>query len=452
MCTMSKCKIRIITILLTLITWLSSSADVIIVDNIKYGISKDVVICNGIADTSIICSDIVIPDSIKVNGINLPVCYISGGAFEGIHNIHSIRLPETIKRIYMASFAACDNLDCINIPTSLQKIPDNAFYDSNLVSISVSPQNPYYFIDGSNAIINKETNELIAGSAKTVIPTTISTLGEKAFSKRRKLKQISIPSSVVLIQNDCFMNCDSLISVDFSDDNTGNCNLYIATGAFMNCNSLQFVNLPNRLDTLGCAFVGCSQLSQIYIPRNVSYIAGAQFGYCTNMQSVIVDSNNKKYDSRNNCNAIIETKTKKLSSACPATVIPNGIKTIGEFSYTEVAIDSIFIPNSVKNIEVYAFQHCAVRSVVIPKRINRIDLSSFGSCNNLRNIYLMQNTPPILTDLGNVLDADDLLDALENTTEYDCLKNVKIYVPSKSQKKYKRHPVWKVFNIVSMKN
>ena len=81
---MSKCKIRIITILLTLITWLSSSADVIIVDNIKYGISKDVVICNGIADTSIICSDIVIPDSIKVNGINLPVCYISGGAFEGI--------------------------------------------------------------------------------------------------------------------------------------------------------------------------------------------------------------------------------------------------------------------------------------------------------------------------------------------------------------------------------
>lgn len=454
MCARNKYRNRITALLFILTLCLNSNAGaLIIVDNIKYGVYRDsIAICNGIADKNNVCPDIIIPDSIDVNGVKLPVRYISGEAFGGINNVRTIRLPETLEHITMFGFSDCDNLSSINIPSSLKEIPENAFFGSNLESITVSPQNQYYDSnEGVNAIIDLETNLLVAGSAKTVIPGTVSALGQKAFSGRRNLKQISIPSSVSIIHDDCFKGCDSLLAVCFLNDDIGNqeSKLNIATGAFMDCQCLESVDLPDRLDTLGAAFAGCSQLAGIYIPQNVTFIAGGQFYKCAKMQSVVVDSNNKRYDSRDCCNAIIETKDNRLSSACPTTIIPDGVKSIGKFSYADVAIDSIFIPNSVRDIEEYAFQQSTVRSVVIPERIDRIDLSSFGYCDNLQNIYLMRKSPPKLTELGDVIDADYLSDALLQA-EYECLKNVKVYVPSKSLKRYRRNRLWRLFDVVQI--
>ena len=120
------------------------------------------------------------------------------------------------------------------------------------------------------------------------------------------------------------------------------------------------------------------------------------------MAAIQVDKNNKKYDSRNNYNAIIETKTNTLVSGCKNTIIPKGVKKIwnSAFSYVDMDIDSIYIENGLKNIGKFAFGHSNIRVIVIPKSVKTIEDRVFESCDNLQKIYLKHKTPPKFNDEG----------------------------------------------------
>ena len=104
----------------------------------------------------------------------------------------------------------------------------------------------------------------------------------------------------------------------------------------------------------------------ITIPESVDYndkaysvtsIGSSAFAHCSGLESIIVENGNTVYDSRDNCNAIIETETNTIIMGCKITIIPNSVTSIGSSAFSHcIGLTSVTIPNSVTNIGVSAFR------------------------------------------------------------------------------------------------
>ena len=91
----------------------------------------------------------------------------------------------------------------------------------------------------------------------------------------------------------------------------------IGNSAFFNCSGLTSITIPNSVTSIGDdAFRFCSGLTAITIPENVTSIGYRAFANCSGLTSISVSQANTTYDSRNNCNAIIETATNTLVAGC----------------------------------------------------------------------------------------------------------------------------------------
>jgi len=145
----------------------------------------------------------------------------------------------------------------------------------------------------------------------------------------------------------------------------------IGEWAFWNCYALTSVIIGNSVMSIGDeAFYGCSSLTSITIPNSVTSIGGEAFGSCDNLISIVVISGNDTYDSRENCNAIIETATNTLIAGCKNTIIPNSVTSIGSSAFALcTSLTSVTIPNSVTSIGDEAFQWCSALKTVICEAI-----------------------------------------------------------------------------------
>ena len=170
------------------------------------------------------------------------------------------------------------------------------------------------------------------------IPTKIkniavTSIGNGAFNERTKLTNIEIPSSVTSIGERAFMGCSGLTGIEIPSSVTS-----IGEKAFMGCSGLTGIKIPAGVTSIGSsAFYGCSRLTSIEIPAGVTSIGYGAFYGCSGLTSINVEAGNVSYDSRDNCNAIIEKATNTLIQGCNNTKIPSGVTEIGDFALMAVA-------------------------------------------------------------------------------------------------------------------
>ena len=189
-------------------------------------------------------------------------CYFNYGAFEECNNLVSVELNEGLKSIGYNAFKDCTSLASINIPNSVTNIGELAFYNCcGLISISVGPENRVYDSrDNCNAIIHTSSNMLVQGCQNTVIPKSVTCIGDCAFINCEKLKSINIPNSVTSIGKDAFSHCSGVTDVycyadpsvliwddgdcdDFKDDRATICHVFNASdwSAFVDKVNVTFV-------------------------------------------------------------------------------------------------------------------------------------------------------------------------------------------------------------------
>ena len=200
-----------------------------------------------------------------------------------------------------------------------------------------------------------------SGLTSVKIPNSVTSIGMLAFHECSGLTSITIPNKMTSIEQFTFTNCRSLSSITIPNSVTS-----IGPYAFAWCTSLTSLTLSSNVESImDNAFRGDSSLISLTIPSKVSFIGPYAFQECYGLTSMVVETGNKNYDSRENCNAIIETATNTLLAGCQNTVIPNSVTSIGENAfYFCLTLTSIVIPSSVKSIGKRAFLDCRNLSTI----------------------------------------------------------------------------------------
>ena len=203
--------------------------------------------------------------------------------------------------------------------------------------------------------------------------------------------------------------------------------------AFMNCNSLTTIAIPNSVTTIeNYAFYSCSDLTLLEIPSSVTMIGTMNpFAGCRSLEQIIVTSDNVNYDSRENCNAIINTSTNALVSGCKNTVIPNSVTSIGwDAFYYCTGLTNIEIPNSVISIGDDAFAYCSsLTSVEIPSSVTSIGNYAFSRCTSLTLLASFADISP----------------TLGNDVFFSVNKSIPVYVPCGASMAYQSTNGWNEF-------
>ena len=307
---------------------------------------KDYAFYNCIGLTSI-----VIPNS---------VTSIGDYAFRGCSGLTSITIPNSITSIGSYAFYNCSGLTSVVIGNSVTSIGEDAFYYcsglktiynlSNLTFSKGSSDNGYVAdyadnvynlpegfiendfvlgkVDGVNTLVG-----YLGNATELILPADYKgenyVIGASVFKGNTTIKSIVIPNSVTSIGESAFYGCTGLTSI----------------------------TIPNSVTSIGGnAFSGCRGLTSITIPNSVTSIGSSAFENCTGLTSIIVATGNANYDSRDNCNAIIETATNTLVAGCKNTLIPNSVTSIGDYAFSDcTGLKSITIPNSVTSIGEWAF-------------------------------------------------------------------------------------------------
>ena len=171
-----------------------------------------------------------------------------------------------------------------------------------------------------------------------------------------KDKYYEIDERVEEICKEAFKGCDKLEEIVMPKKLKK-----IDSEAFQGCSSLTKLTLPDSVARIdGLAFCGCSGLTELTLPNSVTSIGDCAFADCSGLEKITVESGNSRYDSRDNCNSIIDKKTNTLIAGCKNSVIPNSVARIDGLAFCGCSgLTELTLPNSITSIGDYAFAYCS---------------------------------------------------------------------------------------------
>lgn len=219
----------------------------------------------------------------------------------------------------MADFEIKDGVAIIPEGTT---VIEHLYYGHDRITSVAIPKSVTYISSGAFKDCSSLTN--------IVIPEGVIEIGSEAFWGCTSLKSIVIPESVKEIGDFAFHGCTSLTDVIFPKKT-----VLIRKGTFEGCTSLESFVIPENVRVIDpYVFHGCTNLKNIVIPKNVTKIGFHAFYDCPNLESIVVDADNKVYDSREGCNAIIETESNVLLTGGKATVIPESVAKVDFYAFS----------------------------------------------------------------------------------------------------------------------
>ena len=341
---------------------------------------------------------------------------IGSSAFSGCTTITSVTIPNSVTSIGESAFYGCSGLTSIEIPNSVTRIGKYVFCGcTGLTSIVVDEDNTKYDSrENCNAIIETGNNTLVVGCKNTIIPNSITRIGNDAFRDCASLTSIEIPNSVTSIGSTVFYGCSGLTSIEIPNSVTS-----IGDYAFSGCTGLTSIEIPNSVTSIGgSAFSGCTGLTSVEIPNSVTSIGGSVFNGCTGLTSIEIP----------NSVTSIGGSAFRGCTGLTSVEIPNSVTSIGNSAFSGcTGLTSIEIPNSVTSIGGYAFSGCTgLTSIEIPNSVTSIEYSAFRDCTGLTSIEIGNSVTSIrnyafygCTGLTSI-EIPNSVTSIENHAFYGC--------------------------------
>ena len=271
---------------------------------------------------------------------------ICDNAFTWCRSLSDIVIPDSVTSIGIGAFGGCASLQYLSIPKSVICLNGNPFYNMNGKLECLSPN----FIYEDDVLFNKDKSIIISFRNQSVesyvIPSSVTSIGNSAFSCCSSLSKVVIPTSVTSIGHNVFQGCSSLSEIVIPDSVTS-----IGNSAFSGCSSLSKIVIPTSVTSIGdWIFSGCSSLSEVVIPSSVTSIGDSAFYGCDSLSEI---------------------------------VIPSSVTSIGDSAFSSCrSLSKIVIPSSVTSIGGFAFKDCgSLSTIVIPSSVTSIGDWTFNGCN-----------------------------------------------------------------------
>lgn len=336
--------------------------------------------------------------------ITLPAAtsVVGAYAFAKCAKLNKLTLTDGLESIGSHAFSNCTSLSDVTLPNTVTSLGDHAFsYATGLAAIRLS---------NGLTEIEDYTFQNCTSLTTLTLPAGVTTVGEHALSSCSKLTTLTFAEGMSIIPRTYATTAATV--------NLPSTALQISDKAFDGFADMDRITLPNGLATIGSlAFNCCSALAGISLPASVNSFAANALRDCVNLTSITVAAGNATYDSRNACNAVIETATNTLLAGCQKSFIPTDVTAIGAEAFRNcMGLTAITIPQSVASIGNNAFLGCnnliqltygdgvttalrtyatKMKQVSLPASCTAIAERAFYECRSIQNITLPEHLASI---------------------------------------------------------